>query len=220
MPELEMQNEPSRVPPADSNSMRSVVYYVAATLDGFIARENGSFAEFPWNEAYIADLMAAYPETFPAPLREPGATRADNRRFGAVLMGRKTYEVGLAQGPGSPYPTLDQFLFSRTLSVSPDPAVTLVSDDAAAFVRQIKEAEGDDIWICGGCQLATGLFEAGLVDEVIVKLNPIVFGSGIPLFSGTQHAPVLRLRGTQAHDSGHVVLSYSVDSPGPDVDAS
>jgi len=191
--------------------MRPLVYYIAATLDGFIAREDGSFDDFPIDDAYLAALLAEYPETFPAPLRSADVTRADNRRFGAVLMGRKTYKVGLNQGLSNPYPTLDQYVFSRSMAASPDPAVTLVSDDAADFVADLKEQDGAAIWICGGGALATTLFDAGLVDEVIVKLNPIVFGTGIPLLARSQRARSLTLESSVVHESGHVVLGYSVN---------
>lgn len=190
--------------------MRSVVYYIAATLDGFIAREDGSFADFPWDDAFVAHLMATYPETFPAPFRPEGVSRDDNRRFGAVLMGRKTYEVGLADGLTNPYPTLDQFVFSRTLSDSPDPAVTLVGQDATDFVRRLRKTEGAAIWICGGSTLAGSLFDAGLVDELIVKLNPVIFGSGIPLLTPSRRMARLILEGSERFDSGHVILRYSV----------
>ena len=138
-------------------------------------------------------------------------SRDDNRRFSAVLMGRKTYEVGLADGLSSPYPTLDQYVFSRTLTDSPDPAITIVSGHALEFVRQLKDEDGGAIWVCGGSELAGELFDAGLVDELIVKLNPIVFGSGIPLLRGSHRASSLKLMNSQVYDSGHVVLSYTVD---------
>ncbi len=189
--------------------MRRLVYYIATSLDGFIAREDGSIDDFPWTDSYLAELLVRYPETFPAPLRGE-ASRDDNRRFSAVLMGRKTYAQGEQHGLTSPYPTLDQYLFSRTLCASPDPAVTLVSSDAVAFVADLKRQEGSAIWLCGGGQLATALFAAGLVDELIVKINPTVFGTGIPLFAQEQVAPQLALEDTQVHDSGHVVVTYSV----------
>ena len=42
--------------------MRDLVYYIATTLDGFIAREDGSFADFPWDDEFGADLLSAFPE--------------------------------------------------------------------------------------------------------------------------------------------------------------
>ncbi len=200
--------------------MRPLVYYIASSLDGFIAREDGSFEDFPWDDDFVAHLRTTYPETFPATLRDASATRADNRRFDTVLMGRKTYEVGQREGLTSPYPTLDQFVFSRTLTESPDPAVQLVSEDAISFVIQLKKQDGEAIWICGGSELATLLYAAGLIDEVIVKLNPVLFGTGIPLLAGRQESARLRLDSCEPHTSGHVVLTYAVQNRAVGVNSS
>ena len=136
--------------------------------------------------------------------------RSDNQRFDAVLMGRKTYEVGLREGVTNPYPTLDQYLFSRTLAESPDMAVTLVSEDAADMVASLKAQEGKAIWLCGGGDLATSLFEASLVDEFIIKLSPIVFGRGIPLLQRSLRSEPLQFMGNRHYRSGHVLLEYRV----------
>ena len=189
--------------------VRELVYYIATTVDGFIAREDGSFDDFPWDDDYLVALSDLYPETFPAPMR-PGAKRSDNRCFDAVLMGRRTYEVGLEGGLTSPYPTLDQFVLSRTMDQSPDPAVTLVSDGAAEFVRELKSQGGRAVWICGGSDLATSLFEAGLIDRVVVKLNPILFGRGIPMFRRRLSSAGLELESSRVFDSGHALLQYAV----------
>jgi len=189
--------------------MREVVYHIATTLDGFIARTDGSFSDFPWDEEFIAALMERYPETLPAPMR-PNATRAENKRFGTVLMGRRTYEVGTDQGLTSPYPTLDQFVVSRTLSESPDPEVSLVTEDAPGFVRRLKADEGLAIWICGGSELATPLLEERLIDRLILKVNPVVFGDGIPLFRGEVASPTLSVASATTFNSGHSIVEYLV----------
>ncbi len=190
--------------------MRELVYYIAISLDGFIAREDGSFEDFPWDDDFVQDLLERYPETFPAPFHQAERSRADNRRFGAVLMGRHTYEVGVRQGLTSPYPTLDQYVFSRSWTESPDPAVTLVSTGAVAFVSDLKEQDGGAIWICGGGALAADLFAAGLVDEVVVKLNPLVLGAGIPLFGHVLEPTRLELRAHHVYGGGQVLLHYDV----------
>ena len=190
--------------------MRKLGYYVAATVDGFIAREDGSFHDFPWDDEYGAHLLAVCPETFPAHLRGGTHTRKENRCFDAVLMGRKTYAVGLAEGITSPYPTLDQYVFSRTMTASPDSAVELVSEDALEVVTALKQETGKAIWLCGGSNLATTLLTAGLIDELLVKLNPIVFGSGIPLFAGGIEVTALTLTENTSYGSGHAVLRYKL----------
>ena len=190
--------------------MRPVVYYVAATVDGHIARTDGSFDAFPIDEEYLAALLAEFPETIPGHLRSAGASRTDNRHFDAVLMGRTTYEVGLRAGVSSPYPTLDQYVVSTTMAASPHPDVTLVGDSVVDAVSDLKRGPGKAIWLCGGARLASTLFSAGLVDEVVLKLNPVLFGSGIPLVGrGIDHMK-LNLLDAFVHPSGHVRLHYEV----------
>jgi dihydrofolate reductase len=190
--------------------MPALVYYVATTLDGYIARPDGSFAEFPWDQEFGAHLLATYPETFPAHLRPGPVNPADNRRFGVVLMGRRTYEVGLDAGIASPYPTLRQVVFSSTLRSAPSPDVTVVHSDGVAFVERLKHEESRDIWLCGGAALASTLFDGGLVDEVIVKLNPILFGAGVPLLARAVPTIALELQELRRFASGHVWLQYRV----------
>ena len=190
--------------------MRELVYYIAATLDGFIARQDGSFDDFPWDEAFIDALKASYPETLPAPMR-PSSNRDQNLRFDAVLMGRATYEVGVKEGLTSPYPTLDQYVVSRSMSESPDPAVTLIRSDVAERVGELKAETGKAIWICGGSQLATTLFLAGLVDRVVLKSAPVFFGAGIPLFRDQVEGVSLRKETHRSFDSGYSITEFLVE---------
>ena len=190
--------------------MRDLVYYVATSIDGFIAREDGSFDDFPWDDAFLQELVAMYPETLPAPFHAVERSASENRRFDTVLMGRRTYEVGVRQGLTNPYPTLRQFVFSRTWDRSPDPSVTLVPSDPATFVGELKAQEGAAIWICGGSELASTLFSAGLVDEVSIKLNPVLLGTGIPLLRGPMQTRPLALREHRIYPSGHALLTYRV----------
>ena len=75
------------------------------------------------------------------------------------------------------------------------------------FVRQLKRAEGLDIWLCGGGKLAATL--AGEIDELIIKSYPVVAGAGIPAFTGafgpTQFTPIRR----KEFDSGNQVTWYA-----------
>ena len=190
-------------------NMRPLIYYIATTLDGFIAHEDGSFDGFNWDESFMKVLFAEFPETLPAHFRGP-ATREENRMFDAVLMGRKTYDVGLKEGFTNPYPTLDQYVFSRTMEASPDPAVKLVKSDPVPFVNQLKQEEGKAIWLCGGSEFAGVLLEAGLIDELIIKLNPVVFGTGMPLFATNKHITPLTLRSSKSYESGHQILHFAV----------
>jgi len=190
--------------------MRDLIYYIATSLDGFIAREDGSFADFPWDNEFGSHLIETFPETFPTHLREGPVDRASNREFDAVVMGRKTYEVGLREGITSPYATLDQYVVSRSMDESPDAAITLISEDPAGRIQELKASAGGSIWLCGGGQLASSLFQKGLVDRLIVKLNPIVLGSGIPMLGESTEDPRLTLTDSRAFPSGHLWLEYDV----------
>ncbi|MFE2263043.1 dihydrofolate reductase family protein [Streptomyces griseosporeus] len=166
--------------------MRKLVHYVATTLDGFIAGPDGADPTgpggfWPIEQDYIAHLAAEYPETLPVQARQALSVTAEGTRFDTVLEGRRSYEIGLAAGIPDAYPHLRHLVFSRTLTESPDPAVELVADDPVATVRKLKEADGKDIWLLGGAELAGSLY--GEIDTLILKVAPVTIGDGIPLFS-------------------------------------
>jgi len=75
-------------------------------------------------------------------------------------------------------------------------------------VRGLKEETGKAIYLCGGADLAATLFAEGLVDESILKLNPVVFGSGLPLFSGVLEQTDLELADSKTYGNGVVLLRY------------
>jgi dihydrofolate reductase len=79
------------------------------------------------------------------------------RRADAVLMGRKTYEVAAAAGQGAGYPGVANYVFSRTLTTTPA-GVTLVRDDAAGFVRQLKGEPGKEYLSDGWRRLRPNAF--------------------------------------------------------------
>ena len=98
--------------------MRKLVYYAACSLDGFIAREDGSFDFALPDGEHLQDLMRRFPETFPGHLRGTLGVTAPNQCFDTVLMGRATYEWGYQYGltPGAlAYPHMRHYVFSKTL---------------------------------------------------------------------------------------------------------
>ena len=188
--------------------MRQLTYYVACTVDRFIAREDGSFDFFLAEGKHLTDLFTNFPETVPGHLRDALGVHGENKWFDTVLMGRKTYEVGLQLGVTSPYPHLRQYVFSRSMPRSPSPDVVLVTGNPLACVRQLKQEAGKDIWLCGGGALAAALFRE--IDELILKVNPVLLGSGIPLFDGVVNETKLALAGTKTYDSGFMLVRYRV----------
>lgn len=163
--------------------LRALVYYVAATLDGFIAGPGGEFDFLPVPEDITADTLEVLPETVPTHVRAAlGLPDRPNQRFDTALMGRGTYEPALREGVTSPYAHLRQIVFSRTLA-GEDPAVQIIGDrPPAEVVRELKQQDGADIWLVGGGKLAAALLDE--IDELIVKRSPRVACAGIPLFDG------------------------------------
>ncbi len=186
--------------------MRELKYYVACSVDGFIAGLDGSI-DFALPEGdYYADLLARFPETIPTHRRDAFGVYGANRCFDTVLMGNRTYRVGLDAGFSNPYAHLKQYLFSRTVRSSPDENVQLVSEDAREFVRRLKQEDGKDIWLCGGANLAAALLPE--IDELILKVNPVLLGSGIPIFSTAVKQTSLSLEESKQYPNGFVLSRY------------
>lgn len=173
--------------------MRRLKYHVACTTDGFIAHTDHTVDGFINEGEHSTD----YQESL----------KSD---YEIALMGRRTYEFGLQFCVTSPYPWLKQYVISRTMEEDPDPEVELVSENVSSFVRALKEGTGKDIYLCGGAELAGALFAEGLVDELVLKLNPVLFGSGVPLFSGTIDPTDLELADSTIYENGVALLHYRV----------
>lgn len=186
--------------------MRTLTYFIAVTLDGFIAATDGSWGAFLPEGDHIQRQVALFPETIPAHLRAAMGAEGENQAFDTVLMGRATWEAGLPYGITNPYPQMRQVVFSRTLREAPDPAIAVVRDDALAAVEAMKRESGRGIWLCGGGALATALFPA--IDELHLKVHPGVLGAGIPLFDGAIDATRFALAESARCESGVLFNRY------------
>ena len=173
--------------------MRKLVYHVASTVDGFIAHpdhtNDGFLGAGEHADEYLASLKSDYD---------------------VVLMGRRTYEFGLQFGVTDPYPWLKQYVVSRTMRGDPDPNVELVRDDVEGLVQRLKAEDGKAIYLCGGAELVGKLFATGHVDELLIKLNPVVFGAGVPLVAAPIPTTALQLLDVKRYDNGVLLLRYAV----------
>lgn len=190
--------------------MRKLTYLVAASIDGFIAEPNGGDPTdvlFPVEGDHMEDITALYPEIIPTHVREALAIDPQNIEFDTVLEGRRSYEIGIDAGISNAYRHLRHYVFSTSMAEIPDPTVELVTDNAVEKVRGLKAEQGGlGIWLCGGGTLAWTL--RAEIDELVVKLNPVVTGSGIPLFAGGFDLMRFRLHESKTYESGLVVASY------------
>jgi dihydrofolate reductase len=170
--------------------MRRVRYSVAVSLDSYIAGPNG---EYDW---IIMD-----------PAIDFGAMFA---QFDTLLMGRRTYELTRSQGGGAGMPGMRVIVFSRTLRPADCSGVTLVREDAATAVAELKRQDGKDIWLFGGGELFRSLLAEGQVDTVELAVIPVLLGAGIPMLPGPCPRTSLRLATSKALGTGILLLTYDV----------
>lgn len=184
--------------------MRTVTYGGAVSLDGFLAGVEGSL---DWLH-FSKDVQQVMTDFW--------------KYVDAILWGRKTYEVSVsmkrssakkpakAKGSKRKAPTMRSYVFSRTLKVLDDPSVELMTSDAAAFVRDLKQRPDKQICLMGGGELAQSLLAAGLVDEICLNIHPILLGSGIPTFRDPGHRIKLSLTSSSQLEGSCILANYKV----------
>jgi len=172
--------------------MRKVTFGGANSLDNFIARKDDTYDWLLWNKE-AQQIMKDYWKT-----------------IDTMVMGRRTYEVAQRQGGGGSYPGVKTYVFSRTIKKRNTKALSFVAEDAASFVRRLKEQEGKDICVMGGGVLAKSLFEADLIDEIGFNIHPVLLGSGVPLFHEMSRQIDLELKECRPLSNGCVYVSYDV----------
>jgi dihydrofolate reductase len=167
--------------------------FVGTSLDGFIARADGSF-----------DFLPAEPE--------PHGYEEFIASVDALVMGRKTYETVLGFG-GWGYGTKPVFvLSSRSIAAAPAGAIVEHLSGAPADIVAQLEARGmRHIYVDGGLTIQRFL-EAGLINRLIITRVPVLIGTGIPLFGPLQRDIALTHVSTRHFPSGLVQSEYAVDS--------
>jgi len=175
-----------------------VTIHMAASLDGFIARPDGST---DWIET--SDKFE-------------GGEDPDPEFFQAVdcyLMGSRTYETALgfeAEGYGWPYGDKPVYvLTSRDLPKTHD-TVEFISGDLAELINDWLRPNYSNIYVAGGGTLAGDMLERGLVDEVRYSILPVLIGEGIHFFEGMDSEVSLHLMEVKAYKSGVVALRHAV----------
>ena len=171
--------------------MRNILLYIAASLDGYIARADGTI---DWLEDKAYTIKG-----------EDFGYSSFIQTIDTTLMGHETYKT--VAGFEAPFPYTDKtnYVFSRT--PHPDTAsVKFVSSDVVAFVKQLKQQPGNDIWLIGGGQLNTLLLNAGLIDEIILTYIPVILGTGIPLFAPVAGEQMFKVLESKSFENGFVQL--------------
>ena len=173
--------------------MRKVTFGGANSLDNFFARKDHSVDWLLWCKE-VNQIMKDY-----------------WKNIDTVVMGRRTYEVALKMGgDGGSGPGVKTYVFSRTIKKPNKKNLFFVADDAAEFIKRLKEEEGKDICVMGGGVLAKSLFEADVIDEIGFNIHPVLLGSGIPLFHEMSHQIDLELLECKPFKNGCVYVKYRV----------
>ncbi|GER23437.1 dihydrofolate reductase [Zafaria cholistanensis] len=162
-------------------------YYVAASVDGFIADRNNdlgwllAFDGFEGHQQNYDDFLTG---------------------IGALVMGGETYAWMHAHAPGAwPYPGLPTWVLTHHEQAGwPGADLTFIRGDLSEWAPDIAADAGDkDVWVVGGGRVAGEFADAGLLDEIILFTMPVVLGGGRPLLAaGTP----LRLEVTSSREYG------------------
>ena len=171
------------------------------TLDGFFAGPKGEIdwhnVDEEFNEFAIDQLNTA----------------------GGLIFGRVTYLFMASYWPtptaitddpvvAAKMNSIPKIVFSKTLENVGWNNTRLVKGNIVEEISKLKEQPGKDLYIFGSANLASSFIQKGLIDEYRIILNPVVLGSGIPLFQDIQDRLNLKLVKVRAFRSGNVLLYY------------
>ena len=173
----------------------SIVYYVAASVDGYIADADGGVN---WLSPFESEGNDGGYEEFYASVD-------------GLMMGNQTYEQILGYGDW-PYTGKSCWVFSRRQLSVTRPDVKLTAASPESIMSELLAANLRRVWLVGGGQLASAFRAEGLISEYMITVISIVLGAGIPLFGEEEPAEHLRLIQTKPFSNGIVQLTY--DSTG------
>ncbi len=174
--------------------MSKTQLYIAVTLDGYIARQDGSL-----------DYLYALPN----PNQVDHGYSAFFQEVGTVVMGRRTYEAILGFGVAWPYARCQTYVITSDRNYElPTEATNLLTEPSVAALTKLKSESDKNVWIVGGGQIITPLLNQSLIDEMILSIIPIVLGEGIPLFPSTPRETNFDLIETEPFATGVVNLTY------------
>ena len=184
--------------------MRSVIFELSVSLDGFIEGPNGELDWLVYDEdVFDADAFLS--------------------AFDTIFYGRKTYEkMGVPEVTVSDLSEAERefyymlhgmrkYVFSRTEKHVRGNGM-VVSENLEQEVMRIRDEDGKNIWFCGGADILKTFADLDLIDEYVLTVHPVLLSSGKPLFAGNKRPLNLRLTGKRDLKSGIVILHYKPES--------
>lgn len=172
--------------------MRKIKIYIAASLDGYIARPDGDL-----------DWLTE----FPNPTKEDYGYNEMLTSVDVVVMGGRTYHGLSCMDILWPYKDKKTFVVSHK-AIDTSENIEFITDNIIERISDLKNRSSKDIWLAGGGELITMCLNAGLVDEMQICYIPIILGSGIPLFPNNPKESNWTLTENIAYASGIIKLIY------------
>jgi dihydrofolate reductase len=178
-------------------AQRKIIVYIATSADGYIARPDG---DVEWLNRRPRTVDYGMTEFYPT--------------IDTILVGRKTYDWGLAHSRGKKGGMFDtklaNYVFSRSPPKMGAAGVEFVSEPVKAFAKRLRARPGKHIWMMGGGGLIASFLDAGEIDEFDIHVIPTFIGEGIPLVAPRHRDVPLRLRSAREYSDGVVRLRYDV----------
>jgi dihydrofolate reductase len=175
---------------------------MAASLDGFIARKDGS-----------VDWMETSDEFAGGATLDPEFVEAFLKTIDCYVMGSKTYETALgfeAKGFGWAYGDKPTFVLTHRQLPRTRETVEFYSGDLPQLVNGRLRPAFRNVWFVGGGAVSGECLRLGLADEVRYSILPILIGDGIAFFDKLDRDVALHLAEVKAYKSGTVELLYEV----------
>jgi dihydrofolate reductase len=185
-----------------ANTDSRVTIHMAASLDGFIARKDGSV---DWLET--SDHFAG------GDTLDPGFVEAFLETIDCYVMGSRTYETALSfetKGLGWAYGDKPTFVLTHRELPRTRDTVELYAGELAQLVNGRLRPTFRSIWFVGGGVVCAECLRLGLADEIRYSILPILIGDGIPFFGKLDRDIALHLAEVKAYQSGMVELRYEV----------
>lgn len=179
-----------------------VTIHMAASLDGFIARKDGS-----------VDWLETTDEFRGGATMDPEFVSEFLASIDCYVMGSRTYETALgfeSKGFGWVYGDKPVFVLTRRELPRTRTTVELHSGDLSAFVNDTLRPKFKNIWFAGGGALSGECLRLGLADELRYSILPIAIGDGIRFFENLDRDVALHLAEVTPYANGAVELRYEV----------
>jgi dihydrofolate reductase len=185
-----------------ANTDSRVTIHMAASLDGFIARKDGS-----------VDWLETADEFAPGDTMDPAFVEAFLKTIDCYVMGARTYETALnfeAKGFGWAYGDKPTFVLTHRELPRTRDSVELCSGDLAQLVNARLRPAFRSIWFVGGGAVCGECLRLGLADEVRYSILPVLIGDGVRFFDRLDGDVALHLAEVKAYRNGMVALCYEV----------